>query len=122
MIHTILWAIYFILYLIIVSPMHAYYAHQIKKGNREKVQAGVDRMVHNWAHRLLWMAGAKVIVDGKENIPQGTAVFVANHQSNFDIPVVLACVGQPRDGEGFAGKNSGSAFLDGFAAVCLCRP
>ena len=49
MIHTILWAIYFILYLIIVSPMRAYYAHQIKKGNREKVQAGVDRMVHNWA-------------------------------------------------------------------------
>lgn len=96
MIHTILWAIYFILYLIIVSPMRAYYAHQIKKGNRKKVQAGVDRMVHNWAHRLLWMAGAKVIVDGKENIPQGTAVFVANHQSNFDIPVVLACVGQPR--------------------------
>ena len=91
MIHTILWAIYFILYLIIVSPMRAYYAHQIKKGNREKVQAGVDRMVHNWAHRLLWMAGAKVIVDGKENIPQGTAVFVSNHQSDFDIPVVLAC-------------------------------
>ena len=96
MIHTIIWAIYFILYLIIVSPMRAYYAHQIKKGNREKVQAGVDRMVHNWAHRLLWMAGAKVIVDGKENIPQGTAVFVSNHQSDFDIPVILACVGQPR--------------------------
>ena len=36
MIHTILWAIYFILYLIIVSPMRAYYAHQKKKGNREK--------------------------------------------------------------------------------------
>lgn len=96
MIHTIIWAIYFVLYLVIVSPKCLYYTRQVKKGNREKVQAGIERMVYNWARRLLWAAGAKVTVKGEENIPSGTAVYVPNHQSDFDVLLVLAYVGAPR--------------------------
>ncbi|MDO4287401.1 MAG: lysophospholipid acyltransferase family protein [Eubacteriales bacterium] len=96
MVHTIIWAIYFILYLIVVSPVMLYCRHQIKKGNREKVMPLVKHMAYHWADRLLWAAGAKIEVIGQENIPEGTAVFVANHQSDFDIPVVLTQTGDPR--------------------------
>ena len=96
MIRTILWAAYFILYLIVVSPKWLYCHHLVKKGKREKAQPMIDKMVYHWAGRLLAAAGGTVTVRGQENIPEGTAVFVANHQSDFDIPVVLRYVGKPR--------------------------
>lgn len=43
------------------------------------------------ARMALWLAGAKVTVEGRENIPHGrAAVFMPNHQSNIDSPAVLA--------------------------------
>lgn len=96
MIRTILWAIYFVLYLVVVSPKWLYCHHLVKTGNRGKAQPMIDKMVSHWAKRLLAAAGGRVEVVGRENIPEGTAVFVANHQSDFDIPVVLSCVGSPR--------------------------
>ena len=63
---------------------------------REKRDALVDKIVRNWAKRLLFMAGAKVTVTGKENIPEGrTCVFASNHQSFFDILVLLAHLDKP---------------------------
>lgn len=96
MIHTIFWAAYLILYLIAVMPILFYCRYQIKKGNREKITPLLHRTVVKWAKRIIWSAGARVEVIGEENIPEGTAVYVANHQSYFDIPVVLAHVGKPR--------------------------
>ena len=63
---------------------------------REKRDALVDKIVRNWARRLLFMAGAKVTVNGKENIPEGRAcVFASNHQSFFDILVLLGHLDKP---------------------------
>lgn len=43
-----------------------------------------------WARLLLWVAGVRVEVDGLEKIPPGGSyVFVANHRSYFDAPVIL---------------------------------
>ena len=57
-----------------------------KHYTREKRDALVDRIVRNWARRLLFMAGAKVTVKGRENIPEDRAVlYIANHNSIFDI-------------------------------------
>lgn len=95
MLRTIIWFIYFFLYLAVVSPVWLYCNHKIKKGQRAQVQPTIEKMVTNWASRLLWLAGGKVEVIGKENIPDETAVFVSNHQSDFDIPVVLTQVGKP---------------------------
>lgn len=96
MIHTIIWAVYLIIYMVCVAPALLYCRRQIKKGNREKVVPLIERKAYHWADRLLWVAGAKVEVIGEENIPEETAVFVANHQSYFDIPVVLTRTGRPR--------------------------
>lgn len=96
MIRTILWFVYFFGYLLAAAPVYLYCTHLVKKGEREKAQPNIEKMVHNWAKRLLWAAGATVEVTGQENIPEETAVFVCNHQSDFDIPVVLTHVGRPR--------------------------
>lgn len=44
-----------------------------------------------WARLLLWIAGVRVKTIGLENIsPDENYVYVANHISGFDIPVVMA--------------------------------
>jgi 1-acyl-sn-glycerol-3-phosphate acyltransferase len=46
-----------------------------------------------WANLLLWIAGVKVEVIGLENINSDeNYVYVANHCSGFDIPVVMASI------------------------------
>jgi 1-acyl-sn-glycerol-3-phosphate acyltransferase len=43
-----------------------------------------------WARQMLWVAGIRVRVKGLEHLPsERSCIFMANHQSNFDIPVLL---------------------------------
>ena len=45
--------------------------------------------VRFWGRSCLFLAGLKVEVRGTENIPTGApAIYVSNHQSNFDIPII----------------------------------
>lgn len=52
---------------------------------------GVDLAVAVTAHGALRLAGVELRVVGKEHLPDGPAVYVANHQSAVD-PVVVATV------------------------------
>ena len=48
------------------------------------------KVARSWARSLLWIAGVKTRVEGLERIqPGGNYVFVSNHVSYMDIPVVL---------------------------------
>ncbi len=38
------------------------------------------------------IAGEKVIVEGRENIPAGVCLFAANHTSNADAPAIVAAI------------------------------
>lgn len=51
-----------------------------------------DGALNLWARSVLASAGAQVSAHGLERIPEGNAVFVCNHQSNYDALVVLAQV------------------------------
>lgn len=93
---TIIWFIYFALSLILVSPFEWWAFHLKKNGRREEMQRLVFRCVNIWATSLLKLAGVKITVEGKENIPKdGVCVFVSNHQGNFDIPVLLTSLDKP---------------------------
>ena len=92
--HTILWFLYFWLYLIAVLPLYWYLRRLEKRGKRAKCDAILHRTVGRWARRLIRAAGAKVTVEGLEKLPDGPAVYVANHQGYFDIPVVLGYLGE----------------------------
>lgn len=96
MIRTIVWFTYFFAYLLVVAPIYLHCRRLVKSGQREKAQPVIDSMVYNWARRLLRLAGAQITVFGQDNLPEETAVYVVNHQSDFDIPVVLTQTGKPR--------------------------
>ncbi|MDA3902992.1 MAG: lysophospholipid acyltransferase family protein [Desulfuromusa sp.] len=47
--------------------------------------------VRFWGRSCLFFAGLKVQIQGIENIPTDSpAIYVSNHQSNFDIPIIYA--------------------------------
>ncbi len=43
-----------------------------------------------WAQVLLWISLSPVTLVGRENLPQTTAVYAANHLSYYDTPVLFA--------------------------------
>lgn len=91
--HTLLWFLYFWLYLLAVLPLYWRVKALARRGDTGRHDALTRRVVGRWARRMLWAACAKVEVDGLENLPQGPAVYVANHQGYFDIPTVLGYLG-----------------------------
>jgi 1-acyl-sn-glycerol-3-phosphate acyltransferase len=50
-------------------------------------------VIRFWSFIILWAAGIKVKVFGKENIKDGESyIIVSNHQSHMDIPTVIAYI------------------------------
>ncbi len=50
-------------------------------------------LARTWANQVLWVFGVKVQLSGTENLESGkTYVYVSNHASMFDIPVVIASI------------------------------
>ena len=101
MLHTIIWFFYFWCYLLVCIPATLYVIRLEKKGEIERADNLTKKFVRNWARRMLKMAGARVTVEGAENVPEGAAVYIGNHTSYFDIPLMLTYVGEPR---GFMAK------------------
>lgn len=52
---------------------------------------------------ILWIAGTKVTVIGKENMPDEATLYVGNHRSFFDILIMYV---QCKDLTGFVAKDS----------------
>lgn len=61
---------------------------------RGGVYSFVSRKI--WGPGLLWCAGAKLKVEGAENIVgKSHGIYFSNHQSNFDIPSITAALRTP---------------------------
>lgn len=102
-IRTIVWLIYFFAYLLCVMTK----TRKLKKLTAEGKLAERDEIlnptVYKWASRLMRLAGVKTFVKGQENIPTDTPVlFVSNHQSFYDIPVLITALDKPH---GFIAKT-----------------
>ncbi|MGC7870747.1 lysophospholipid acyltransferase family protein [Desulfosporosinus sp. SYSU MS00001] len=96
MIRTIIWFIYFWLYLIAIEPVLMKINRLSKLGQiseRDKITA---EMATNWARSLIKCAGVTVSISGEEKIPSGPVLFVSNHQGNFDIPLLLGYIKKPK--------------------------
>lgn len=52
---------------------------------RRESETGV---IIKWARGTLWLGGIKVHAKGLEKIPSGGVIYVFNHQSNMDIPIM----------------------------------
>lgn len=76
---------------------------QIKK---EKGEKAAEELVYNyavnWAKFIIDKVGMTVNIKGIENLPEGSCLYVGNHQSLLDIPLMLAGIKRPM---GFIAKK-----------------
>ncbi|WP_125154361.1 lysophospholipid acyltransferase family protein [Clostridium rectalis] len=73
-----------------------------KQGKIKEADKLAYEKVLGWAEFLVKKVGINIEVEGISNIPKGNCVYVANHQSLFDIPVLLAATKKPM---GFIAKK-----------------
>lgn len=94
MIRFIVIVLYLVLYLILSLPV--LFAEWIIGKFNPQLKARSSMALVSWGFRCITvLAGTKVIVNGRENIPTDTAVlYVGNHRSFFDV--VLTCTLFPR--------------------------
>ena len=65
-------------------------------GDMETVEQIVRQHIPHWSQGILNVTGARMTVEGRENIPaDGPCVFVGNHRSYFDIPILLVALDAP---------------------------
>lgn len=93
MFRTVKWYIKFIGSLILNSKNIKKADNILATGNTEEYEAFVTQNVSRWAMNRIKDSGAKVNVYGIENLPkEGSMLFMSNHQSNFDILLLLAYI------------------------------
>lgn len=102
---TIIWFIYFWLYLLSIYPKQRYFEKRRAAGiPKEGDLPEINQIVQEWANHLLRVAGVTCTVEGLENIPKDRAVlFTSNHQGNFDIPLMITKLGKTNS---IVAKNS----------------
>ena len=102
MIRAIIWFAYFWSYLFYT----AFILIKVKALDKQNKLVQRDELTHEtarkWAKAIVGFSGSSIKVIGQENIPKdGGVLFVANHQSNFDIPILIGFVTRPK---GFIAK------------------
>lgn len=103
MFRTIAWFFYFWVSLFVSLFSLAKVKKYDENGQVKEKEALVRKTSKNWSASLLRVAGVKVTVKGQENVPKDEAVlYVSNHQGNFDIPILIACV---EGNKGFVAKK-----------------
>lgn len=102
MIRFIFAVLFVVLFLLLSYPLF-FIEWIIGKCNKKAKDYSSLRIVQ-WAfRRILWFAGTKVTVIGKENLPDEPALLVGNHRSFFDIVILYV---QCQDLTGFVAKDS----------------
>ncbi|WP_425806277.1 lysophospholipid acyltransferase family protein [Desulfitobacterium sp. Sab5] len=97
MLRTILWFSYFWLYVIALQPTLLKVTRLDNIGETTEHDRITAKTARKWALSLLKLAGVTVSVTGQEKIAgQSPVLFVSNHQGNFDIPILLGHIDQPK--------------------------
>jgi 1-acyl-sn-glycerol-3-phosphate acyltransferase len=81
---TLVIVLWFILVTVVIASTVIICSFFSRTGNLPHVLARF------WANSILWVARAKVTVTGAEKLTPGQSyIYMANHQSNADIPILL---------------------------------
>jgi 1-acyl-sn-glycerol-3-phosphate acyltransferase len=97
MLHTLIAVVKFFWYLVRSQPERRVVERLDREGRVAERDAIVNDKVGSWARYVVKIAGGTVEVAGAENVPRDTAVvFVGNHQSNLDIPILLGFIDKPK--------------------------
>jgi len=81
-----------------LSALYVPYYKYLCKRDPLRAEGFVYGLVTRWAVRSLAVAGANIEVRGEENLlpDDMPAIYVGNHQSMADIPLVLSRMGRPK--------------------------
>lgn len=102
MIRALIVLLYFVGYLLYSLTFRVRLAILNKRGLEKEANEFINYRAALWARRVIWVTGSKVTVWGQENIPKDKGVvFIANHQSYLDIPVMIGFIEKPK---GFIAK------------------
>ena len=81
---TLVIVVWFILVTVVISTSVIICSFFSRTGN------GPHLLARFWANSILWVARAKITVSGAEKLdPNRSYIYMANHQSNADIPLLL---------------------------------
>jgi 1-acyl-sn-glycerol-3-phosphate acyltransferase len=58
-------------------------------GRKESQKSVVEWQTRAWAKSIIFFTGNRIQVENADKVPSGPVLFVANHQSYFDIPVLM---------------------------------
>ncbi|MBN2399286.1 MAG: 1-acyl-sn-glycerol-3-phosphate acyltransferase, partial [Candidatus Aminicenantes bacterium] len=93
MLRTIIWYVSFWLLQLLSTLCLVLYFLLGLSGRQALQDKFLYRTAQTWARLLIGLAGARVEVSGLANLPSGGgALFVANHQGAFDIPLLLGYI------------------------------
>lgn len=70
------------------------YEYIKKKEGIDKATEYAAKCMYSWAKFTVNIIGMKIVVKGKENIPKGPCVFIGNHTSILDVPVIFYSAGR----------------------------
>jgi len=71
-----------------------------------------QEVFRKWSNVTIKMIGMEIHIEGKENIPKETCVFMGNHQSILDIPLLRYAIG--REIDMVAKEELAKAFVVGY--------
>ena len=93
---TIAMFIYLFGYMIVHYGVLRRAERALAAGDMQLVEELVNKHIPHWSRGILKVTGVFLSVEGLENIPKDTAcVFVGNHRSYYDIPLLLASLDKP---------------------------
>lgn len=97
MVRTIFWYAHFVVSLMGKIPGIFTIERLQKQGREKEAETYVHETTSRWALSQVKASGAEVSVTGLENVPsEGAVVFISNHQSNFDIAVLMSYINKPK--------------------------
>jgi len=80
---------------LLILPFLVYYSIRADRTGDPGVRPPVCRIAHGWGRLICRLGGARVTVNDHAGLaPDEAVLFVSNHQSDFDIPVLLAFGGR----------------------------
>lgn len=85
----------FVFFIIVSVPKKIKIDHLRKIGRIEDAEALSRKYLLKWANFTVKEAGITLHVDGIENLPDTSCLFVSDHQGLLDIPVLITAVNRP---------------------------
>lgn len=87
--------IMYIIYMLAVRIKGIKYSYLKKYKGNEAADKFVEEIAMKWSTYTIKTIGIEIEVEGKENIPTEPCVFISNHTSILDIPILFKTISKP---------------------------